>query len=208
MTDLISKHGGYKDLKSYQTSELVFDLTMEFCKKYITSWKLKEQIEGAARSGKQNISEGSQTSGTSKQSELRLVDVARASLQELLDDYKDFLRTNNLKQWDKSDPRVLAIRQLAYKSNRSYTTYKAYMSPPDGGPESAANCAICLINQANYLLDQQLRALAKDLGEKGDFKERYKEIRKQQIIGQSDDFDELLKQHGLKKTENGRVVDL
>ncbi len=204
MTNLIAKHGGYKNLMSFQMAEIVFDLTMDFCRRYISSHKQRDQIEGAARSGKQNISEGSQTSGTSRQSELRLVDVARASLEELLNDYKDFLRTLGLSQWHKDDPRALAVRKLAYVSNRSYRIYMTYMS----SPETAANCLLCLINQANFLLDQQLRALEKDLQNNGDFKDRYKEIKKRQVLGADDDFDEFLKQQGFKRLENGQVVPL
>src|SRR3989344_5309908 len=107
MTDLITKHGGYENLKSFQMSEIVFDLTFEFCNRYIRSLKQREQMEGAARGGKQNIAEGSSTSGTSKQSELRLVNVARASLEELKLDYAAFLRQRNLPVWDKNDSRVL-----------------------------------------------------------------------------------------------------
>lgn len=204
MPQLIAKHGGYKNLKSFQMSEIVFDLTMEFCARYITSLKLREQIQGAARGGKQNISEGSQTSGTSKQSELRLVDVARASLEELKNDYLDFLRSRKLPVWPKDDKRALAIRQLAYKPHRSYMTYKPYMA----NPESAANCLLCLINQANYLLDQQLRALQISLAEKGDFKDRFKEFKKHELLGQNDDFDGFLQGFGLKRLENGKVVGL
>ena len=204
MTDLIAEHGGYKNLKSFQTAEIVFDLTAEFCRRYIPAHKQRDQMEGAARGGKQNISEASQTAGTSRQSELRLTDVARVSLEELLQDYLDFLRTSRLPLWRKDDPRALQIRRLAYMSNRSYTTYMSYMSDP----ESAANCLICLINQANYLLDRQLKALEKELREKGDFRERYKEVRKRQILGQREDFDGFLKTHGLKRLENGQVVPL
>ena len=146
MTDLITKHGGYENLKSFQMSEIVFDLTFEFCNRYIRSLKQREQMEGAARGGKQNIAEGSSTSGTSKQSELRLVEVARASLEELKNDYKDFLRTRNLDIWDKNDQRTLEIRKLGYMSNRAYITYKPYLY----NPESAANCLLCLINQACF----------------------------------------------------------
>lgn len=193
-------------------SEIVFDLTFEFCRCYVdttnssnTSYhhnRQADQMLQAARSGKQNISEGSQTSGTSKQSEMRLVDVARASLEELLTDYKDFLRLNNLPQWSKDDARSIAVRKLAYLPNRTYTTYMSYMS----NPQSAANCLLCLINQANYLLDQQLRALGKDLVDKGDFKDRYKQIRKEKMLDQGPSHDEFLKQFGLKRLENGQVV--
>ena len=122
----------------------------------------------AARSGKQNIAEGSQVSGTSRKSELKLVSVDRGSLEELLNDYKDFLRQKQLDLWDMNDPRSKSIRGLAYRSNRSYETYQAYMSQP----ESAANAAICLINQANYLLDRQIKALEKSFLEEGGFTER------------------------------------
>ena len=105
--DLIAKHGGFRNLKSFQNAEIVYDLTVGFCNRYLDRiyrtnktyrTRMGEQMEQAARSGKQNIAEGSQTSGTSKKSELKLVDVARASLEELLEDYKDFLRQNNLRQ--------------------------------------------------------------------------------------------------------------
>ncbi len=204
MANIIAPHGGYKNLKSFQMSEIVFDLTFEFCNRYITSFKLREQIEGAARSGKQNISEGSQTSGTSKKSELRLVDVARASLEELKLDYEDFLRTKKLNQWTKDDDRSVEIRKLAYRTDRTYKTYMTYMSEP----EPAANCLLCLINQANYLLDQQLKVLGKDIVEKGDIKERLNEQKKKQIAGVDDNFDEFLKNFGLKRLENGQVVKL
>ena len=200
MTELITKHGGYKKLKSFQNAEIVFDLTMIFCRQYIKSLKLREQIEGAARSGKQNIAEGSSTSGTSKQSEIRLIEVARASLEELLNDYKDYLRTNSLPIWEKDDPRALAIRQLAYAANRSSGIYDAYMTHP----ESAANCLLCLINQTSFLLDKQIKALEQKLKEKGDFTDRIKDFKKQQLFKQ-DDYSEFLKKFNLKRNENGTV---
>ncbi|MCL5667078.1 MAG: four helix bundle suffix domain-containing protein [Patescibacteria group bacterium] len=204
MTELIAKHGGYKNLKSFQAAEIVYDYTFEFINRYVQFYKDKEQMEGAARGGKQNIGEGSQTGGTSRQSEIRLTDVARASLEELKLDYEDFLRKQSLPQWGKNDPRALAVRKLAYEKNRTYGTYRTYMSEP----ETAANCALCLINQATYLLDKQLAALDKQLGREEDFKERYRQVRKEQIFGAKDDYDEFLKQFGKKRLENGRVVPL
>lgn len=204
MTNLISKHGGYKDLKSFQTTVIIYDLTVEFCRRYVPSHKMKDQLEGAARSGSQNIGEGSQASGTSKQTEIRLVDVARASQEELKLDMQAFLRQRGLPIWGKDDPRAVEIRKLGYKSDRSYKTYMTYLSEP----ESAANCLLCLINQANYLLDQQLRALQKDFVEKGDFKERLGAAKKDYLMGCDDDYDEFLKEHGMKRLENGRVVPL
>jgi len=159
-------HGGYRNLKSFQAAEIVFDFTMELCKKYIDRThgtnRTYDQMVQAARSGKQNIIEGSQTSAVSPRNEIMLTNVARASLEELKADYEDFLRVNRLPRWAKDDPRALAVRKMAYRSNRSnrsYTSYKSYMSHL----EPAANCALCLINQANYLLDQQLRGLVKKM---------------------------------------------
>ncbi len=165
---LIPKHGGYRKLLSYQTAEIVYDLTAEFCKRYIKGFKLKEQMEGAARSGKQNIAEGCQVSGTSKKMELKLISTARGSLEELLQDYEDFLRQRGLPIWPKNHPQARAVRELAYRSNRTNKTYTRFLAEP----ESAANTLICLIHQTNYLLDQQLRALEKEFLEKGGFTER------------------------------------
>src|SRR4051812_20956295 len=150
--DLIGPHGGYRKLKSYQTSEIIYDATVVFCGRFIERGsRTKDQMVQAARSGKQNIAEGSQASGTSRKFELKLVNVARASLEELLLDYEDFLRQAGLPKWGKEDPQAQKVRKLAYESNRSYMTYRTYFQ--DGSPEEAANCALCLINQANYLLD-------------------------------------------------------
>jgi four helix bundle suffix protein len=124
----------------------------------------------AARSGKQNIAEGSQASGTSRKIELKLVGVARASLEELLVDYQDFLRQRGLALWGKGHPEAREIRKLAYARDRSYGTYRTYVE--EGTPEVAANTIICLIHQANYLLDQQLRKLEQQFLNEGGFSER------------------------------------
>ncbi len=165
-------HGGYRNLKSYQTTTIIYDLTVEFCRTYMTyksnkSYRMTDQMVQAARSGRQNIAEGSQVSLTSKSTEIKLVSVARASLEELLNDFEDFLRQRGLPIWSKDDPRARALRALAYTSDRSYSTYSSYLSDP----ESAANCLICLIHQANYLLDRQLAALDKSLVEQGGYSE-------------------------------------
>lgn len=187
-------------------AEIVYDLTFDFCKRYISDFKLRAQIEGAVRGGKQNIAEGSMTSGSSKQSELRLVQVARASQEELLNDFLDFLRTKNLKRWERDDGRVAEIRRLAHRTGRTYTTYKTYMEEP----EAAANCLICLIHQTNYLLDQQIKALEKDVIQKGDYKERYWQVRKEKMFGDPEkekrEYEELLKEVGMKRLKNGQVV--
>lgn len=161
-------HGGYKNLVSYQTTTIIYDLTVLFTKKYISKFsRTVDQMDQAARSGRQNIAEGSQASLTSKKTEIKLVGVARASQEELLCDFQDYLRQNKLAIWDKNSPKAKAVRALAYKSNRSYKTYESYLE----SPESFANCVICLIHQANYLLDRQLESLEKAFVERGGFTE-------------------------------------
>jgi four helix bundle suffix protein len=135
----------------------------------------------AARSGKQNIAEGSAASGTSKKTELKLIGVARASLEELLLDFEDFLRQHGLPLWGKDHPKAKEVRGLCYAKNRSYMTYKPYIE--ESPPEIAANAMACLIHQTNYLLDQQLRTLGKAFLDEGGFTERLyrtrSEIRRQ-----------------------------
>jgi len=175
---LIPPHGGYRELKSYQMSEIVYDATVVFCNRFINiRSRTHDQMVQAARSGKQNIAEGSMASGTSKKMELKLVGVARASLEELLLDYQDFLRQKRLELWKKEDPRAKKVRELCWKENRSYGTYKTYFE--ESSPEIAANAALCLIHQANYLLDQQLRALEKTFVEEGGFTEKLYRVRSQ-----------------------------
>jgi restriction system protein len=131
----------------------------------------------AARSGKQNIAEGSMASGTSRKTELKLVGVARASLEELLLDFQDFLRQKGLQLWDKSHSSAQEIRKLAYTENRSYMTYRTYIETRS--PEVAANTIICLIHQANYLLDRQLRQLGEQFLSEGGFTEKLYRARRQ-----------------------------
>lgn len=170
-SSLIPPHGGYRELKSFQHAELVYDSTVKFCNRYINPRsRTHDQMVQAARSGRQNIAEGSQASGTSKKFELKLVGVARASLEELLLDYEDFLRQRGLKLWDKNHPTAVVIRRLAYEKNRTYLTYSSYIE--SASPEIAANTIICLIHQTNYLLDQQLRQLEKAFLKDGGFTER------------------------------------
>lgn len=134
-----------------------------------------DQMVQAARSGRQNIAEGSMASGTSKKTELKLVGVARASLEELLLDFEDYLRQRGLPLWGKDSAQAREARALAYMSNRSYKTYETYMAES----EAAANAMICLINQTNFLLDQQLKSLEKEFLQEGGFTERlYRERKK------------------------------
>lgn len=166
------KHGGYRNLRSYQTTTLIYDLTVEFCRTYLTdrsnlSYRTIDQMVQAARSGRQNIAEGSQASAVSKKTEIKLVGVARASLEELLIDYEDYLRQHHLKFWEKDSPEARQVRGLCYKSDTTYPTYQSYLK----NPGKAANCIICLIHQANYLLDKQLQALEKAFVEEGGYSE-------------------------------------
>jgi four helix bundle suffix protein len=175
---LITDHGGYRQLKSFQNAELVYDATVKFCDRFINvRSRTHDQMVQAARSGRQNIAEGSQASGTSKKSELKLVGVARASLEELLLDYEDFLRQRGLMLWPKNHSMAQTIRRLAYEKNRTYMTYRTYIE--DAAPEVAANTVICLIHQTNYLLDQQLRYLEKTFLSEGGFTERLYRARKE-----------------------------
>ncbi len=168
---LIPPHGGYQGLQSYQMSEIVYDATIVFCNRFINiRSRTHDQMVQAARSGKQNIAEGSMASGTSKKFELKLVGVARASLEELLLDFQDFLRQKGLPLWPKDHPKAKEVRNLCYQKDRSYKTYKTYIE--DSSPEVAANTMACLIHQTNYLLDQLLRKLEKDFIKDGGFTER------------------------------------
>jgi four helix bundle suffix protein len=177
-SDLIPPHGGYRELKSYQNAEIVYDATVKFCDKFIDRRsRTHDQMVQAARSGKQNIAEGSMASGTSKKFELKLVGVARASLEELLLDYQDFLRQRQLPLWDKGHPKAQAVRKLAYSENRSYMTYRTYIE--DAPPETAANTLICLTHQTNYLLDLLLRQLEQQFLKEGGFTEKLYRARSQ-----------------------------
>lgn len=167
----IPAHGGYRKLLSYQRAEIVYDATVRFCARFMDRRdRTVDQMVQAARSGKQNIIEGSMASGTSKETEIKLTNVARASLEELLADYQDFLRTRNLPLWDKSDPRAQTVRQLSRGSHVSYATYASHVERSDA--ETAANTVICLVHQASYLLDQQIRRLEQEFVKEGGLRER------------------------------------
>lgn len=158
--------GGYRGLPFYQQSEIIHDFTVEFTQKYIDyKSRTRDQMDQAARSGKQNIAEGYLQK--SVEGKLKLLGVARGSLEELLNDYLDYLRQHHLSIWSKDDPRSLAIRKIAYKTYKDYNDYKIYISPP----ETAANTMIILINQTNSLLDQKLRWTEEQFVKEGGFRE-------------------------------------
>ena len=171
LNKFIPSPGGYQKLASYQMAEIVYDATVYFCNKYIDKRsRTHDQMVQAARSGKQNIAEGSMVSGVSKETEIKLMGVARASLEELLNDYKDFLRVRGLPLWDKNDKRVLEIRAIGRRENKSYKSYTNYLNSPS--LEVVVNTIICLIHQTNYLLDQQIRKLEELFIKEGGIRER------------------------------------
>ncbi|HEY3763024.1 MAG TPA: four helix bundle suffix domain-containing protein [Verrucomicrobiae bacterium] len=167
----IPPHGGYEQLASYPKTQIIYDATVRFCDRFIDKRsRTHDQMVQAARSGNKNIAEGSQISGTSKEAELKLTNVARASLEELLGDYQDYLRQHHHKLWDKNSKEALYVRKLGKKDNLSYDNFREFIETRP--PEVVANILISLIHQANYLLDQQLRRLEKDFLEQGGLRER------------------------------------
>jgi four helix bundle suffix protein len=203
---LIPKHGGYRNLKSFQLAQLVYDVTVRFCDRYIEKRsRTHDQMVQAARSGVQNIAEGSQASGTSKKTELKLTNVARASLEELRLDYEDFLRQRGLPLWEREYPRrkALIARRCATadevaawvkeignhglhghhgldgRSGQSTESMPSTSSTKSTYPEIAANAALTLIAVACSLLDRQISAQAEAFEKDGGFTERLYRTRSQ-----------------------------
>ena len=173
MSPIIPVHGNYQELESYRNCVIIYDGTVDFCARFLRNGdRTVDQMIQAARSGKQNIVEGSMASGTSTETEIKLIGVARASLEELLEDYRDHLRTHSLPLWDKNDDRVSAIRQLSHEKNKSYETYKTYLEQGNNTPELFCNMMISLIHQTNFLLDRHLKSLEQHFAEKGGIRER------------------------------------
>lgn len=167
----IPKHGGYQNLLSYKKTEIIYDGTIHFCNRYFSKYdRTKSQMIQAARSGKQNIAEGSMFSGTSKETEIKLTNVARASLEELLNDYKDFLRTRKLKEWDKNHRYVKRLREINRDPNANYETFRKGIEHKN--PEISANVLIGLIQVAKYLLTKQIAKLEQDFLNEGGIRER------------------------------------
>jgi len=150
---------------------VLYDFTFRFCEKFLALGdRTRDQMIQAARSGKQNIAEGSKASVTSTETEIKLMNVARASLEELLLDYQDFLRVRDLPQCAKNSKEALYARKLGAQPDESYKTYRDFMESRP--PAVLANIAICLIHQTNYLLDQLVRRLETDFVQKGGLRER------------------------------------
>jgi len=182
----IRPSGGYRATASFQTATLIYDATYWFCEKFIDSHsRTVDQMIQAARSGRQNIAEGSRASATSSQTELRLLNVARASLEELLLDFEDFLRHRHLLRWALDSKEARAVREVPkrFKADRSdqanmtdltdqerWVLYSQWLE--NASPAVRANAIICLINQANFLLDHQIAALEKGFVEGGGYSEQ------------------------------------
>jgi four helix bundle suffix protein len=174
----IPPHGHYQELLSYQKAEAVYDLTFHFCERFLKRGaRTIDQMIQAAHSGKQNIAEGSQASGGSKEMEIKLVNVARATLEELLVDYQDFLRVRGLRIWPKDSKETQYFRKLGYQKPITYEIYREFCETRSA--EVVANIALCLIHQTNYLLDQQIRRLEQDFVKEGGLRERMTRARLQ-----------------------------
>lgn len=207
---LIPQHGGYRKLLSFQTAQLAYDVTVRFCERFIDKKsRTHDQMVQAARSGVQNIAEGSQASGTSKKFELKLTSVARASLEELRLDYEDYLRHRRLPEWPPDHPalRRFKARRCAcledvqawvageWRAGRGLENkdqHRRAQTDKDGDPADhamslsppapdtlAANAALSLLNLACYLLDRQMAAQAAAFTEEGGFTERLYRVRSQ-----------------------------
>lgn len=174
--------GGYRKLRSYQVATVVYDATVSFCARFVDRRsRTVDQMVQAARSGGKNIAEGSRAAATTSQTELRLVNVARASLEELLLDYEDYLRQRKLRAWGKDDPEAREVRAVGKALDRTeqtdrtdpvahYQAYARWLEHAD--PAVVANTLICLIHQTNYLLDQQISALERDFVQAGGYSEQ------------------------------------
>jgi four helix bundle suffix protein len=172
---LVPRTGNYRKLLTYQKAEAIYDITYYFCKNYLQRFdRTIDQMVQAARSGKQNIVEGSAASATSKETEIKLVNVAKASMHELLIDYEDYLRTRNHRQWEDGSMELLKMRELGRKHNDSAFYMELVKTRP---PETIANMAICLIKQNDYMLFKQLQSLSEDFLKNGGMRERMTRMR-------------------------------
>jgi four helix bundle suffix protein len=174
----IPPHGNYRELLSYRKAEVVYDLTYRFCQRFLPKTdRTNDQMIQAARSGKQNIVEGSKASGTSKETEIKLIGVARASLEELLADYSDLLRVRDLPVWKKESRQARFVRRLGSAPDMTYENYREFCETRS--LQVVANIAICLIHQTNYLLDRQIRSLEHEFVQGGGLRERMTRARRQ-----------------------------
>lgn len=187
--EILGKHGGYRKLKSFLVAELVYDVTVRFCECYVDRFsRTRDQMVQAARSGVQNIAEGSQASGTSKKTELKLTNVARASLEELRRDYEDYLRQRGIEQWRADHPslvRFKARRCRKMEDVRDWIAEEKASAGEGAAGEAAlaAHAALSLLNVCCYLLDRQLAAQAESFEREGGFSERLYRVRRRKLRG-------------------------
>lgn len=178
-SSLLPPRGDYQTLLSYQKSEVIYQLTYRFCQRFLKkNDRTIDQMVQAARSGKQNIVEGSKAATTSKEMEIKLTNVARASLEELLEDYRDYLRLRDLPLWEKQSREASYARKLGTTAPLSFELFREFTETRPA--EVAANIAICLLHQTNYLLDRQLKALEKAFLKDGGLRERMTRARLQE----------------------------
>lgn len=174
--NIIPHVGNYKKLISYQKANAIYCLTYYFIEHYLKKGdRTRDQMLQAARSGKQNIVEGCAASATSAKTEIRLVNVAKASMKELLEDYEDYLKTRGHRQWEPDSVEFRSMRDLGRKHNDAAFYMKLAETRP---PETIANMCIILLNQLDYLLFKQLKRLERDFIANGGFSERMYRVRK------------------------------
>jgi four helix bundle suffix protein len=170
MTSFIPQRGGCQKFLSYQKAGIVYDATVYFCGRFLPKRdRAHDQMVQAARSGRQNIVEGLLSSGTSREKEIKLANVARASLEELLADYRDFLRTRGLSEWTAGHPHILRLRDLNRQPDANFNTFRKGIEHSD--PAISANVIISLIKLTCYLLDLQLKRPELDFHTKGNRRE-------------------------------------
>jgi four helix bundle suffix protein len=175
---ILPPRGDYKTLLSYRKAEVIYQITYRFCNRFLKKTdRTIDQMVQASRSGKQNIIEGSKAATTSKEMEIKLTNVARASLEELLEDYRDYLLARDLRIWDKESREAAYARKLGMASPLSFEVFRKLIETRSD--EVVANIAICMIHQANYLLDRQLKALEKAFLQDGGLRERMTRARLQ-----------------------------
>jgi four helix bundle suffix protein len=171
MKGFIPPHGQYRKLLSFRKAEIVYDVTVCFCRRFLDRRdRTVDQMIQAARSGKQNIVEGSQASGTSTETEIRLTNVARASLEELRVDYEDFLRTHGHALWPKDSREATFVRDLGRARDVTFETYRPFCETRPA--DVVANIALCLIHQTCFLLDRQIRRLEGNFVARGGIREQ------------------------------------
>ena len=214
----IRPSGGYRHTASFQTATIIYDATYWFCEAFLDPRsRTHDQMVQAARSGRQNIAEGSRAAATSSQTELRLVNVARASLEELLLDFEDYLRHRRLPQWEMESSEALAVRNVPEKFKQSqsklpkpkdltdltdaqrWELYSPWLDHKD--PAIRANALICIINQANYLLDRQIASLEAAFIDEGGYSEQLATARLQKRKQDQSDRTDLTNQTDQQKSK-------